>query len=162
MKEKHLIVVSVDALVFEDLEYAKTLPAFGRLMREGSHIERIRTIYPSLTHPVHATMMSGNPAGVTGVVSNELFTPGNLERPWFNFLDQMKCKTIFHVAHEAGLTTAATRGSHRKTKRGLIGSGKCREGGLGLVQIVGSEGHAFTLVSGDGNAAKAAENQKSN
>lgn len=109
MKEKHLIVVSVDALVFEDLEYAKTLPAFGRLMREGSRIERIRTIYPSLTHPVHATMMSGNPAGVTGVVSNELFTPGNLERPWFNVLDQMKCKTIFHVAHEAGLTTAACR-----------------------------------------------------
>ena len=71
MKEKHLIVVSVDALVFEDLEYAKTLPAFGRLMREGSRIERIRTIYPSLTHPVHATMMSGNPAGVTGVVLAE-------------------------------------------------------------------------------------------
>lgn len=29
MKNKHLIVVSVDALVYEDLEYAKTLPAFG-------------------------------------------------------------------------------------------------------------------------------------
>lgn len=107
--KKHLIVVSVDALVFEDLEYAKTLPAFGRLMREGSRIERVRTIYPSLTHPVHATMMSGSPAGVTGVVSNELFAPGSLERPWFNHLDQMKCETIFHAAHRAGLTTAACR-----------------------------------------------------
>ena len=39
MKSKHLIVVSVDALVFEDLEYAKTLPMFGKILREGSMVE---------------------------------------------------------------------------------------------------------------------------
>ena len=49
MKNKHLIVVSVDALVYEDLEYAKTLPSFGKLMSEGAIIERVKTIYPSLT-----------------------------------------------------------------------------------------------------------------
>ncbi len=106
---KHLIVVSVDALVFEDLEYAATLPNFGRLMDGGSRIEKVHTIYPSLTHPVHATMMSGNPAGKTGVISNELFLPGALERPWFNHLPQMQCETIFHAAHRAGLSTAACR-----------------------------------------------------
>ena len=65
MKSKHLIVVSVDALVFEDLEYAKTLPMFGRILREGSVVERVKTIYPSLTHPVHASLLTGCPAGVT-------------------------------------------------------------------------------------------------
>ena len=75
MKSKHLIVVSVDALVFEDLEYAKTLPMFGKILREGSMVERVKTIYPSLTHPVHASLLTGCPAGVTGIVSNTHFTP---------------------------------------------------------------------------------------
>ena len=53
MKNKHLIVVSVDALVFEDLEYAKSLPNFGRLISQGAVVERVKTIYPSLTHQLN-------------------------------------------------------------------------------------------------------------
>ena len=85
---KHLIVVSADALVFEDLEFAKTLPNFGKLYNEGARIERVRTIYPTLTHPIHASIMTGCPAGITTIVANEEFRPGRLERPWFNRLDQ--------------------------------------------------------------------------
>ena len=107
MKEKHLVVVSVDAMVFEDLEYARTLPAFSRLLNEGSLIERVKTIYPSLTHPVHATIMSGCPAGVTGVVCNEVFEPFNEVKRWYNYLDEVHCDTIYHAAKRAGLTTAA-------------------------------------------------------
>lgn len=109
MKSKHLIVVSVDALVFEDLEYAKTLPMFGRILREGSVVERVKTIYPSLTHPVHASLLTGCPAGVTGIVSNTHFTPGNLESPWYNRLEEIRCETIFHAAKRAGLSTASCR-----------------------------------------------------
>ena len=70
---KHMIVASVDALVFEDIEYAKTLPNFAKILSTGSIIERVRTIYPSLTHPVHASIMTGAPAGITGVVNNIVF-----------------------------------------------------------------------------------------
>ena len=105
-KNKHLIVVSVDALVFEDLEYAKELPTFGKILRDGALIEKVRTIYPSLTHPVHATMLTGAPAGITGINSNEQFEPGNLSAPWYNFLDEIQCDTILHAAKRAGLTTA--------------------------------------------------------
>ena len=97
-KNKHLIVVSVDALVFEDLEYAKELPTFGKILRDGALIEKVRTIYPSLTHPVHATMLTGAPAGITGINSNEQFEPGNLSAPWYNFLDEIQCDTILHAA----------------------------------------------------------------
>lgn len=105
-KNKHLIVVSVDALVFEDLEYAKELPMFGRLLREGALIERVRTIYPSLTHPVHATLLTGAPAGITGIDSNERFEPGNHYATWYNLLDEIQCDTILHAAKRAGLATA--------------------------------------------------------
>ena len=48
---KHLIVVSVDAMVYEDLALLKTMPNVGKLIREGSIVERVKTIlskpYPS-------------------------------------------------------------------------------------------------------------------
>jgi len=109
MKNKHLIVISVDALVYEDLEYAKTLPHFGKILENGTLIKKVRTIYPSLTHPVHASIITGCPAGVTGIYSNEVFSVTKDKKPWFNFLDQLKCDTILHAAKRAGLTTAVCR-----------------------------------------------------
>ncbi|MBR3932969.1 MAG: alkaline phosphatase family protein [Clostridia bacterium] len=109
MKEKHLIVISVDALVYEDLEYAKTLPNFGRILENGSIINRVKTIYPSLTHPVHVSILTGCPAGVTGVYSNDVFSVSKGKRPWINFMSQIKCDTILHAAKRAGLTTAVCR-----------------------------------------------------
>lgn len=105
-KDRHLIIASVDALVFEDLEYAKTLPTFGKLLKDGAVIERVRTIYPTLTHPVHASIITGAPAGVTGIICNERFEPGNEDAPWYNFLDEIQCDTLLHAAKRAGLTTA--------------------------------------------------------
>ena len=107
MNDKHLVVVSVDAMVFDDIEYARTLPAFKKLLDNGSVIERVKTIYPSLTHPVHATMLCGAPAGVTGIVCNEVFEPFNEVKRWYNYLDEINCETIYHAAKRAGLTTAA-------------------------------------------------------
>ena len=106
-KDKHLIVISVDALVFEDLEYAKALPNFAKILAEGSRIERIRTIYPSVTHPVHATMLTGVPAGKHGIVNNIMFDAGVLDGVWYNRLDDIKTDTILHAAKRAGLTTAS-------------------------------------------------------
>lgn len=105
---KHLIVCSVDALVYEDLEYAKTLPMFGKIMNNGAMIEKVKTIYPSLTHPVHYTMITGCPAGDTHIVSNETFEAGVEIRPWFNYLHETPLETIFHRAKKAGLVTAAS------------------------------------------------------
>lgn len=108
---KHLIVASIDAMVFEDLEYCKTLPDFWKIMNGASIIERVMTIYPSVTHPVHATLITGNPAGVTGAVNNSIFNPEAPDKGngiWYNFMNQMKCETIFHAAKRAGLTTASS------------------------------------------------------
>ena len=109
MTNKHLIVISVDALVYEDLEYAKTLPHFGKILENGALIKKVKTIYPSLTHPVHASIITGCPAGETGVYANEVFGVSSDKKPWFNFLDQIKCDTILHAAKRAGLTTAVCR-----------------------------------------------------
>ncbi len=108
---KHLIVVSIDAMVYEDLDYCKALPNFARILDDASVIERVRTIYPSLTHPVHATLITGAPAGITGTVNNSIFNreaPDTGSNIWYNWMDQIGCETIFHAAKRAGLTTAAS------------------------------------------------------
>ena len=105
---KHLVVASIDAMVFEDLEYCKTLPNFSKIMDGASVIERNMTIYPSVTHAVHATLITGNPPGVTGAINNSIFNPDCVtENYWYNFMYQMGCETIFHAAKRAGLTTAS-------------------------------------------------------
>ena len=107
--KKHVIVISVDALVFEDLEYAETLPNFGRIIKSGSIIERIKSIYPTLTHPVHASLVTGAPAGKTGVTSNYIFNPSDptSAKEWYNSITDIKCDTLLHAAKRAGLVTAS-------------------------------------------------------
>ena len=106
---KHLIVISVDAMVYEDLEYCKTLPNFSRIINNASLIERVLTIYPSVTHSVHATIISGNPAGITGIVNNYIFKHEAPESSkWYNDFSQIQCETILHLAKRAGLTVAAS------------------------------------------------------
>ena len=73
---KHLIVMSVDAMFYEDLAYLKSKPYFSRLFEQGSRVERVRTIYPSLTHPVHATILTGCYPDRTGIRNNVRFAPG--------------------------------------------------------------------------------------
>ena len=109
MTEKHLIIISVDALVAEDLENIDELPVFAKMIRNGFYRKNIITIYPSLTHPVHASIITGQPAGVTGITGNTVFVPGKKEMPWFNEYSQIQCETLLGLAKKAGLVTASCR-----------------------------------------------------
>lgn len=110
MNNRHLVVVSIDAMVTRDIEYAKTLPNFKSIIDGASVIPSVKTIYPTLTHPVHATIISGATAGATGVINNILFDRDDpkASKVWFNDLDQIKCDTLLHAAKRAGLTTAVS------------------------------------------------------
>ena len=108
---KHLIVISVDAMVFEDIEKAKGLPSFKRLLEGASVIERVRTVYPSLTHTVHASILTGATPGKTGIVNNHLFSPKAPDTDnsvWYNIISEIRCDTLLHAAKRAGLTTASS------------------------------------------------------
>lgn len=105
---QYLIVMSVDAMFYEDLAYLKNKPYFSRLFEKGSMVERVRTIYPSLTHPVHATILTGCYPDKTGVPHNTRFSAGKKD-VWYNDLRDIGVPTIFHAAKERGLTTCACR-----------------------------------------------------
>ena len=47
----HLIVVSSDAMVGEDLAYFKTLSSYLKCFQGGAEITNVSSIYPSVTFP---------------------------------------------------------------------------------------------------------------
>ena len=106
-KRKRLLLISADALIFEDLKYASTLPNFRYLMENGSMVERLRSIDPTLTYPCHVTMLTGCRPARHGVWNNETQRPGDAHPPWNWYHDVVRCPDLMDVCKAAGYTTAA-------------------------------------------------------
>lgn len=104
---KRLIVLSLDAMVYEDITHLENAPCFKKLLKEGSRVNRMRTIYPSLTYPVHTSILTGTRAGRHGIVNNEPSIPGNLKCDWFWFHEPVKVRDLHDVAKAAGMVTAS-------------------------------------------------------
>lgn len=91
-KKQKLIVLSADAMVYEDLAYLETLPNFRKYLSGGCRIEKVRSIYPTITYACHATMASGVYPDKHGLSGNLNFVPGNLTPPWHWFYDELHFK----------------------------------------------------------------------
>lgn len=109
MKQKKLIVFSADAMVTEDLEYLKTLPNFQKYLAKGCVVEKVRTIYPTITYPCHTSMSTGVYPNKHKVFGNLQLFPGEVKTPWkwFHEWNQYEGDDIFTAAKKHGLTTAA-------------------------------------------------------
>lgn len=104
---KHLIVISEDAMVYEDTLTLRELPNFGAVWKKAARVKRVRSIYPSVTYPCHTSMMTGCYPDRHGIVNNELTNLTELSSPWHWFYDQVRVPSIFDAAKAKGLTTAA-------------------------------------------------------
>jgi predicted AlkP superfamily pyrophosphatase or phosphodiesterase len=111
-----LLIFSADAMVFEDLEYLRKLPNYKKYLAGGAEIKAVRSIYPTVTYPVHITQITGVYPDRHGVTSNCEFRPGQKELPWFWFHNQTKGPDIFDLAKQNGLSTGSVfwpvTGSH--------------------------------------------------
>lgn len=102
-----LIVISIDAMIYEDLAYVKQLPNIGALLKKGALVKRVKSIYPTLTYPCHATMRTGCWPSHHGVVNNTYMIPGCLDPKWQWYNDVLRCPDIFDACKADGLSTAA-------------------------------------------------------
>lgn len=109
MRQNRLIVVSADALVAEDMDLLKKLPNFRRYLAGGACVERVRSIYPTITYPCHTTIATGVYPDRHGVHCNLLTPMESMERPvpWYWWHDRVRVPDLFDRAKAAGLTTAA-------------------------------------------------------
>lgn len=106
--EEKLIVMSMDAMVHEDVAYLSQKPHFSRLMARRAEVERVRTIYPSITYPAHVSIATGCRPGKHGVIANTEFkTVDDGIDHWFLYADKIRVENLFQAAKRAGRSTAA-------------------------------------------------------
>jgi predicted AlkP superfamily pyrophosphatase or phosphodiesterase len=103
----HLIVISFDCLSALDYPILKTLPNFQTIMQNGAVVPNVKTIYPSVTYPCHATIVTGNFPNRHGVINNTLLQPGRLSPDWNWYRTSINGTTLYDEVKKANMTTAA-------------------------------------------------------
>ena len=107
MKQK-LFVLSMDAMVFEDLEYMAQKPNFRKLFAKCAQVERVRSVFPAITYPCHTTLMTGCNPGKHGIYNNYAFMDhDDGKKHWYLFQKSVRVEDIFAAAKRAGCTTAS-------------------------------------------------------
>ena len=107
MKSKYLIIISFDAVSSHDIEKLKELDNFKYLIDNGSLITNVESVYPTLTYPAHATIMTGMYPKNHGIINNTLNKFSDVNPNWYWYRKYIKTNTLYDLASEKGLTTAA-------------------------------------------------------
>lgn len=90
-----VIVISIDALSSSDLEeHASLLPNIKRVIKDGTLIKNVETIMPTLTYPIHTTIITGEYPSVHGIDHNVLFEVDAKYEKWNWHYKYIKCRTI--------------------------------------------------------------------
>ena len=104
-----LLLISLDGLWEKDFSKLESLPYIGPMIRSGVSCANVQTIYPALTYPVHATILTGCRPDLHGIAHNQPFSPNltPLSRPWYWEASQIKRPTLHQLIHEKGGKTAS-------------------------------------------------------
>ena len=106
MAQQKLIVISFDAMIYEDIPFLQNKKAFSQLFKNGSMVKAVKSIYPSLTYPCHTTMLTGCWPDKHKVINNTYDVIS--EHPPYKFEHKNVCCTdLLDSCKKAGLTTAS-------------------------------------------------------
>lgn len=103
----HLIVISFDCLSALDFPILEKLPHFQTLIKQGTYVQNVESIYPSVTYPCHTSIVTGNYPNRHGVINNTLLQPGNPSPDWNWYRHCVQGTTLYDEAKRANMTTAA-------------------------------------------------------
>lgn len=108
---RHVVLISIDGLADFHLDNLELkLPNIRELIANGAQADHLVTVFPSVTHPSHTSLVTGVTPRLHGVVGNrvrnrktgESFHVTNKPRS-----ESVRVPTVFDWAKEKGLPTAA-------------------------------------------------------
>ncbi len=105
--QNKVIVLSFDALSAEDWSVLKQYPNFNKLISNGQYSRKVRSVYPSLTYPAHASILTGRVPRKHGIVSNTKLQPMRVKPDWFWKHKDIHGKTLLKEAKAKNLSVAA-------------------------------------------------------
>lgn len=104
----HLIVISIDGMgpdyYLEADRYGLQIPTLRSLMGKGVYASSMETVYPSVTYPAHASLVTGALPAEHGIVANSYYFDG-VRRPVVSG-ENYKTDPVWRVARTKALTTA--------------------------------------------------------
>ena len=109
-----LVVISVDGLrpdyvTAADAHGAK-IPNLRRMLKEGTYADGVTGVIPTVTYPSHTTLMTGVWPETHGIWANTTFDPLQKNyQGWYWYAEDIRVKTLWDAAAEAGRTTAAVQ-----------------------------------------------------
>lgn len=104
---KHLFVISFDGLSTLDFEYISNLPNFCEFLKKASYSKKVYSVYPTLTYPAHATIVTGKYPKNHGVLNNTLLQPNRRNPDWYWQRKFIQGQTFYDLAIEKGMKVAA-------------------------------------------------------
>lgn len=104
----HVVLVSIDGLrpqIYRDERWPA--PVLHELARRGAIALRVRSVFPALTYPAHATLVTGALPARHGIVDNEPFEPLGRSGRWIWESSAFRVRTLWDAVRAQGGTTAA-------------------------------------------------------
>ncbi|MBO9205126.1 MULTISPECIES: alkaline phosphatase family protein [Niastella] len=107
-QESHVVLISIDGLrpeFYKDPSW--NMVHLRQAMESGSYADGVDGVFPTVTYPSHTTMISGVKPLKHGVYYNTPSEPLGVTGNWLWKYENIKVPTLFSVAKEKGLKTAA-------------------------------------------------------
>ncbi len=82
-------------------------PNLKMLIDGGVYAKNVTPVFPAVTYPNHATIITGALPARHGIYCNEPFEPDSVTGKWFWYADSIKVPTLFTALHQQQFTTAA-------------------------------------------------------
>jgi predicted AlkP superfamily pyrophosphatase or phosphodiesterase len=107
-----VVLVSIDGLrpdsVLEADRLGLHVPNLRRFLVEGAFATGVQGVVPTVTFPSHTTQVTGVSPARHGIVANSPFDPqGRNLDAWFWYAEDIKVKTLWDAAAEAGMVTSS-------------------------------------------------------
>jgi predicted AlkP superfamily pyrophosphatase or phosphodiesterase len=109
-KAKRALIISMDGLDARYLnrrdEFGLKIPNLRRLMSKGATARGVVSIFPSVTYPAHATIVTGTRPFSHGIFGNDLLQPPPgiaRSREWYWYARDIRAETLWDSAQKRGL-----------------------------------------------------------
>lgn len=104
-----LCMISLDAVAQPDAGRLLSLPALSALAENGVFCDNVKTVYPTLTYPIHTSLITGCYPRTHGIGHNQPFQPGTPPnmRAWYWSVRDIRVKTLFQAAKEKRMDAAS-------------------------------------------------------
>jgi predicted AlkP superfamily pyrophosphatase or phosphodiesterase len=107
-----VLMISVDGMkpeyVLQADAHGLKVPFLRSMVRDGTYADGVTGVWPTVTYPSHTTLLTGVTPAEHGILNNVQFDPRRtFDGDWYWYAAQIKARTLWQAAHEAGLSTAS-------------------------------------------------------